>query len=308
MRIGENRGGPHGIEPRLRVAVLSRRVLKCLARFGREDNDHMNSAPRFSRRTILSAVDLLNRLTQAELTRFVLDLGPDVAAEVGQSGSVMTRLNKLIWYLDVFPNYQVEDGRSIQEVIIEKAIWLLAEQEEENLPLPNEAAFLRRLEQDGFAVKDSQLRRTMPMELQLPEAESEVERLLSKYGLAIARGHLDQARDAHARGEWAAANAQIRTYLEAMLDAIAELIDPSSVSLAGGHQRRERLAQKGFLSATLNEWDNTGKGYINGLMKRLHPQGSHPGLSDQEDSTFRLHTALLTARLLLKRLDGGSWK
>jgi integrase len=46
-----------------------------------------------------------------------------------------------------------------------------------------------------------------------------------------------------------------------------------------------------------------GGGFVNGLAKRLHPQGSHPGLSDQEDSTFRLHTVLLTARLLLERFD-----
>ncbi len=33
------------------------------------------------------------------------------------------------------------------------------------------------------------------------------------------------------------------------------------------------------------------------------PQGAHPGLSDEEDSTFRLHLVLLTGRTLLKRLE-----
>jgi hypothetical protein len=42
---------------------------------------------------------------------------------------------------------------------------------------------------------------------------------------------------------------------------------------------------------------------MNGLANRLHPKGSHPGLSDNEDSTFRLHVVLLTARLLLTRFD-----
>jgi hypothetical protein len=56
-------------------------------------------------------------------------------------------------------------------------------------------------------------------------------------------------------------------------------------------------------SRELNEWDDNGLGFINGLMKRLHPKGSHPGLPDEEDSTFRLHIVLLTARLLLTRFD-----
>jgi hypothetical protein len=55
----------------------------------------------------------------------------------------------------------------------------------------------------------------------------------------------------------------------------------------------------------LNEWDDDGKGFINGLVKRLHPQGPHPGLSDEDDSTFRLHVVLLTATLLLRRFARG---
>jgi len=39
------------------------------------------------------------------------------------------------------------------------------------------------------------------------------------------------------------------------------------------------------------------------VFKRLHPQGAHPGLSDEEDSTFRLHMVLLLCWLFLRRLD-----
>lgn len=80
-------------------------------------------------------------------------------------------------------------------------------------------------------------------------------------------------------------------------------LDPSATTLPSGHARRERLASVGFLSTDLNEWDGKGLGFVNGLMKRLHPQGSHPGLSDADDSTFRLHIVLITARLLLARFD-----
>jgi hypothetical protein len=118
-------------------------------------------------------------------------------------------------------------------------------------------------------------------------------------------GHLDQALDGHARGKWATANSQLRTFLEGMLDEIAQRLDPATKSQTS-ENRRTRLAVLGFLYADLNEWSNDGKNFVNGLMKRLHPQGSHPGLSDEQDSTFRLHTVLLTAHLFLKRFD--AWR
>jgi hypothetical protein len=53
---------------------------------------------------------------------------------------------------------------------------------------------------------------------------------------------------------------------------------------------------------------DNGLGFMNGLVKRLHPQGAHHGLSDESDSTVRLHMVLLTARLLLVRYDVGLLK
>ncbi|MBI3463554.1 MAG: hypothetical protein HY000_10925 [Planctomycetes bacterium] len=38
------------------------------------------------------------------------------------------------------------------------------------------------------------------------------------------------------------------------------------------------------------------KNFINGVFNRLHPQGSHPGLLDEEDCTFWVHLVLLVVR------------
>ncbi len=80
-------------------------------------------------------------------------------------------------------------------------------------------------------------------------------------------------------------------------------MDPDRHSRPLSQPRRTILAslKPPFLLRELNEWDDNGLGFFNGLIKRLHPQGSHPGLSEDEDSTFRLHIVLLTARLVLKR-------
>jgi hypothetical protein len=146
-------------------------------------------------------------------------------------------------------------------------------------------------------------RRILPADIGLPTTESELTRLLDRHAFDTAKGHLEQALENHARGNWAAANGQLRTFFDALLDTIAERLDTTATNLPTGHARRSKLASLNFLSIPLNEWDNDGRGFINGLVKRLHPQGAHPGLSDDDDCTFRVHVVLLTAALLLRRFD-----
>ena len=75
--------------------------------------------------------------------------------------------------------------------------------------------------------------------------------------------------------------------------------------MATSGQRRTWLAQKNppFFIAGLNEWDNQGHGFI-----QRHSSDcdcTHKalirGLSDEDDSTFRLHLVLLASRNLLRR-------
>jgi len=269
---------------------------------------------RFSRQTVIAAIDLFgkdHRTTHGSFTAFLIEQGAAVYEEVrDESAAFEKRLNDLKQFLDRNPAHPVEGGL-LADVIVEKAVTYLPVERQsrpwdnssEPEPLPPLAAkFVRRLAADGFIVTDRTLRRELPVDVGLAKAESELMRLLNRHRFAVAKGHLEQAFDNHAGGNWAAANSQVRSFLEGLLDEIAIRIDPATVS-GSSENRRASLAKAGFLSAGLNEWGNDGKNYINGLMKRLHPQGSHPGLSDEDDSTFRLHVVLLTARLLLSRFD-----
>jgi hypothetical protein len=268
---------------------------------------------RFSRRTVLAAIEVLEVLTQAKLSRYLLKLGPQYPQWVGGEGISLTkRLNNLMQLVDQAPDRQTDDSELLRDKIVEEAISLLPSTEKEYPwqpspgSSPSQGALLRALELDGFSLTGGTLRRTLPSDVKLPEAENELVRLLKKHGLITPNGHLDQALDAHGRGDWAAANGQIRTFFDSLLDEIAVKLDPSAAALSSGQNRRTKLASLGFLSRDLNEWDDKGQSFINGLVKRLHPQGAHPGLSDENDSAFRLHIVLLTARLLLTRFDAGS--
>lgn len=265
----------------------------------------------FSRRCVIAAIDVLEGAWyHSDYTAFLMELGPAIYTRVRKEPvSLKNRMSDLKAVVDEDPGRLI-DGEPLVRILVERAVTCLpAEPQYEWSSAPHTTpamdTFKRCLEQDGFTVTEGALRRILPTDIGLPQAESELMRLLDSYQLHTAKGHLKQAMDIHARGDWAGANGQIRTFFDALLDSIAERIDPSAAALPTGHPRRSKLAAAGFLSLSLNEWDNDGKGYINGLIKRLHPEGPHPGLSDEDDSTFRLHTVLLTATLLLRRFDKG---
>lgn len=216
-------------------------------------------------------------------------------------------MSEFIALVDAKPAMRDYAGNLVADVVVEHAVKIMPEPgygwSGPSGSLPQHAGLLRALDQDGFKVVDNAIYRALLPELELPQAEDEIERLLRKFGLATLKGHLDQARDAHGRGEWASANGQLRAFYEGLFDDIARSLDPGASALPSSENRRARLAQFGFLDEGLNEWSYDGKNFVNGLFKRLHPHGAHPGLSDQEDSTFRLHVVLLTARLMLARLE-----
>jgi len=150
------------------------------------------------------------------------------------------------------------------------------------------------------------LKRMLPTdipELDFREAEDEVRTLLVQSGFTVARGHLEQAVSAFQRGEWSSANGELRNFYESYLNEIA--VHLGCDSQHDSKTKRDFLGrlQPSFLLAEYNEWNenNQKPQYIQGLMSRMHPHGGHPGLSEEEDSTFRLQITLVTARLFLRR-------
>lgn len=267
--------------------------------------------PSFSRKTILAATDTIARFkSRAEIDRFRLEHGLE---SIPSEGSLKDRANSIARYLLENPERKSDDGRNLVDTIIEALVErAISECTKHEYGIFNHRRFesmygelVRALERDGFSVEDGWLRRALPESLDLPKADDEVHTLLDSFGFETPKGHLDQAITAHARRDWAAANSQFRPFIEGLLDEMAQkLAGIASTLPPPGRQRRQWLAQLNppFLIPQLNEWMGDGKGFVEAFFRRLHPQGSHPGLSDEDDSTFRLHLVLLVARLLLRRL------
>ena len=270
----------------------------------------MKSHP-FTRPTVVAAIEFLGEmLTQAKFDQLAVRLGLDDEIPQGPAKSVTAKSALLARIVNQRATQVVStlDGPvTLAEAAVREAVGVTvphAKAEQER--------FLRGLALDGYVVswgEDARtplLRAALPGEVDLPVADDEVHQLLKLFGFNVPLGHLDQAIDAHTRGDWAAANSQIRTFLEGLLSDIASRIDPQkSAELTSSENRRAWLAEREFLSSKRNEWTSDGKNYLNGLFKMLHTDGSHPGLSDEDHSTFRLHLALITGRALLRRLNNG---
>ena len=145
------------------------------------------------------------------------------------------------------------------------------------------------------------LKRMLPEdvpELNFREAESELVSLLKKHKFEVPLGHLNQAFKNFSSGDWAAANGAMRAFYEGYLDEVANRI--GYVGKDDAYKRRKYLAQCSppFLLEKYNEHI-----YVQNLMKRMHPEGSHPGLSEEDDCTFRLQITLISARLFIRRYD-----
>jgi hypothetical protein len=163
------------------------------------------------------------------------------------------------------------------------------------------------LKRDGYIVKEREIRKVLPDEIEEARSENELFLLLEKFGFIITRGHLVQAINNHALSNWAGANSQFRTFIESLLIEISNKLFPKNDCKNASSAiiiLSEKVAPP-FLRSELNEIENPNckKPFINGFWKRLHPEGSHPGLSDEQDSTFRYHISIVLAHYLLKRLE-----
>ena len=257
---------------------------------------------KFSWHTLTEAGDLIADMSHSEIDKLALKLSVkhpifNFVPQGKQGPNKQAKANQLIVIARENPSHETADGADLWDAIVEQAI--------SYGPLADYPKFVRALKRDGFDVgNDGTLRRALPEEAEIPQADDELHKLLDELGLATTKVHLDQSIKNHSDGHWAAANSQLRTFLESLFDEIAHLLAPEKASSGVSAENRRALLSKTdppFLQQELGEWTSDGKNFVNGLFKRLHGEGSHPGLSDEEDCTFRLHLILITGRYYLRR-------
>jgi hypothetical protein len=143
-----------------------------------------------------------------------------------------------------------------------------------------------------FDDNDDRLVPTVPA-LQVTDEVTWIETDLKDRGWTTAAGHYRQAIEAFASGNWASANSQLRAFFEDLVRH-AGGVPPG----AGTGQVQQAFDALQAANKLVNGEQQFGKD----LWKLLHANGSHPGLSDQDESRFRLLTLTGYARYLLRRV------
>lgn len=168
------------------------------------------------------------------------------------------------------------------------------------------------LKRDGYIIKGRTIKKLLPEEIEEAKTENELFVLLKKFDFSTSFGHLKQAIDNHTQGNWAGANGQFRPFIESLLIEICKFLLPANKceNASSAINLLSKTASPPFLREDLNEVEgnNCNKPFIEGFWKRLHPEGTHPGLSDGEDSTFRYHIVIVVAHYLLNRLESRQLK
>jgi hypothetical protein len=258
-----------------------------------------------SQYTLIEALELVSKYSHDEIDRLLMRFGIEGVAPNSSTTYKNTRVNQLIRFLLENPDEQGPLGANLAFEIIEYLIERLVESLPEYTDALEEAhpRLVRAIERDGFVVEGRALKPMIPPRGYVV-LQSELMDLLDRFDFTTSRGHLEQAIAAHSRGEWASANAQLRSFMESLFDEIANRLDGAADATTSEERRRLLVTiSPPFLLSSLNEWDLAkGTGFIQGFWRRLHPQGSHPGLSDEDDSTFRLHLVQVVAHHLMKRL------
>lgn len=129
--------------------------------------------------------------------------------------------------------------------------------------------------------------------LQVADEVSWIENDLQRRGWTTAMGHYRQALDAFALSKWASANGQLRAFFE---DLLRQAGGTTAGTGSGQVQKAfDNLEAAGSLVKGEAEFGKK-------LWALLHANGSLPGLSDEDESRFRLLTLTGYTRYLLNRI------
>ena len=214
----------------------------------------------FSRNTIIKLIESLPFQYHAEIDRFALHFALE---DVIMGSTTKEKETSLMRHLIKNPQVTAPDGTPLSQVIIG---YLMSKYGGDSEPSERLPELVNSLDRDGYILDRNGLRAKLPEELPITVQEDELIDLLNRFGFSVARGHYEQAVSAHTRGDWAAANSQLRNFVEEFFDRVVDAVVPGAYN--SSHNRREALANAGFFRLDLNEWSKDGRGFVQGFWKR----------------------------------------
>lgn len=263
------------------------------------------TTPRFSNRTFSYIIDILADRSDSQLGHFFFKYGLlNIYQQHGKPTAKKTKVRDVFQHLITAGDESALDTLDliVREVLkIDVHTWLekwQSGQESFSQVFPD---LERALSADGFQVHEGELIPAISPSIEPVKEEGLVEKLLDKYGFAIAKNHLEQAFDNYLDGNWEASNGALRSFLQDVFDQIALKLWPEEAAKKGaGGARRKLLQEKGFID------EDTEADLVRSFFKYAHGEGSHPGISDESDCRLRRYIAVALASYYLEKLGATS--
>lgn len=279
----------------------------------------------FSNRTLFEMCKVIQRYSHAEINQIIsiFNLTPNIIGEQLTTIAKATRIfNDFRYRTKDLPKLFSDDIQiDLLQFIVDKYFDNHPEHESgdtiiyygrgpaisfDNAFTVNHAQLANSLKRDGFIIIGREVRKLLPKEIQEAKIESELVHSLDDFKFEQSKGHLVQAIQNHSMGNWAAANAQFRPFIESLMVEISNHLLPgnNAETFAQAIKLLSSTAKPPFFSTDLNEVtnDKDSDSFVQGFWIRLHPEGVHPGLSNEDDCSFRYHISIIVANYFLRRL------
>jgi hypothetical protein len=153
-------------------------------------------------------------------------------------------------------------------------------------------ALTRALELDGYAFDGERLVPAVPGAVALEQQISLLEAKLQGLGLNVALTHYQQAVENFVKGNAEAANSQVRPFLENLLLSLCQ--QHTGKKFTDASASLQHLRNKSWLDD--GEWN-----HFRHFWADIQDKGPHQGLSNFEESLFRIQVATAVARYLLAK-------
>ena len=157
-------------------------------------------------------------------------------------------------------------------------------------------SFQQALRADGLDLVEGRVVPFLSPSVDPAQEQGLLESRLNKYGFSVASNHLEQAVDNAVGCNWEAANGQVRSFLEALCNAIASKIWHETSSVPTRGEARKFLAKDGFLNPKESN-------LLKSLFTVLHGQGGHAGTSSSDDCHRRRLMAVAMANYYIDHLE-----
>lgn len=278
----------------------------------------------FSKQLILKAVDFLptdshtdmdNRITFYDLDHKGINLDqslPKIKKEVGK-------------YLISNPNAVDNHGDSILLRMMNNVVKKMLDNvdtdndefDEERKEFRSDRDFYRFLRLDGYDIdfENCCIIEDIARYLQVVEKNDAIIEMLEEYHFSTTLAHYNEAKSSYLGGNYAALDGQLRTFVESIFQDMAahiKVCEPTNTNISNineidGQQAMIIFAkcEHPILDFNLNEWsgDSQQASYFPAFWKRLHPEGSHPGVPQFSEVIYRFQLVVLNIELLVSRFQ-----